>query len=586
MNRFRLHLAAHGCLLTLTLTSMMLVACAPSSNEAGGGDDTDATADLVVWGGTIATMSFAEGVGEVEALAVKDGRVLQTGTRVEIEPLVGDATEVVDLAGRFAMPGFVEAHAHFLGLGQAKLQLDLRAATSWQEIIEQVRQAAAETPSGEWIQGRGWHQEKWTADPGPTVEGFPVHDALSEAVPDHPVVLGHASGHAVFANAKAMELAGIDRDGTTLDPDGGAILRDAEGRATGVFNESAEGLIFAVVDQGGADLQRRRIEEATKDCLAKGVTSFHDAGASFEEIDLLRRAGADGTLGVRLWIMAAASTDVLAEKLAGYVQNGNTDMVTVGGVKRYMDGALGSRGAWLLEPYSDFDTTGHAQTTAEELRAAAEVVIQAGAQLCVHAIGDRANRVVLDVYEQTFADHPDTSDLRWRIEHAQHLHPDDQPRFQELGVVASMQPVHCTSDGPWVPQRLGDERTAAGAYMWSTLLDSGAVVVSGTDAPVEDVDPIANFYSAVTRVMGDVDGDGELDAFYPDESMTREEALRSMTRDAAWSVHQEDSVGSLEPGKLADLVVLSQNLLTAGDDEIPGTTVDLTLVGGKIAYRR
>lgn len=577
-------------LVVLALLSLGLVACSPS----GSGDSVvgDSAADLVVWGGPIATMAGSDDVGSddvglVEAVAMKDGKVLRTGTRADIEPLVGDATEIVELEGRFAVPGFVEAHAHFLGLGQAKLQLDLRSATSWQEIVEQVREAAAATPEGQWIQGRGWHQEKWSESPGKTVAGFPVHDALSEAVPNHPVVLSHASGHAIFANAKAMELAGIDQDGTTPDPDGGAILRDAEGRPTGVFNESAEGLIFRVVESAGADLQRRRIEEATQDCLSKGVTSFHDAGASFADIDLLRQAGADGSLGVRLWIMAAGSTEELAEKLAGYVADGNTDMVTVGGVKRYMDGALGSRGAWLLEPYSDAsDESGLAQATAEELREVAEVVINAGAQLCVHAIGDRANRVVLDVYEQTFADHPDKSDLRWRIEHAQHLDPADQPRFAELGVVASMQPVHCTSDGPWVPQRLGDERADAGGYVWSTLLDSGAVVVSGTDAPVEDVDPIANFYSAVTRIVGDTNGDGSLDAFFPDEAMTRAEALRSMTRAAAWSVFQDDAVGSLEEGKLADLVVLSQNLLEISDDAIPGTTVDVTIVGGEVVYER
>lgn len=568
---------------SFVLPACLLTAGLAACGSPDAGDDaTVETAETVVWGGPIATLAAdaADGVGLVEAVAIRDGRVVAAGSRADVEPMVGGATEVIELDGRFAMPGFVEAHAHFLGLGQAKLQLDLRGAESWQEIIEQVKAAAETTPAGEWIQGRGWHQEKWSIDPGPTVEGFPVHDALSEAVPDHPVVLGHASGHAVFANAKAMELAGIDADGTTPDPDGGEVLRDASGRPTGLFNESAEGLIFAVVDQGGEDLQRRRIEEATKECLGKGVTSFHDAGASFADIDLLRRAGANGTLGVRLWIMAAASTEELAEKLAGYIADGNTEMVTVGGVKRYMDGALGSRGAWLLEPYDDADAVGQPQTTAEELRAAAEVVIEAGGQLCVHAIGDRANRVVLDVYEQTFADHPDSSDLRWRVEHAQHLHPDDQPRFAELGVVASMQPVHCTSDGPWVPQRLGDERAEAGAYVWSTLLDSGAVIASGTDAPVEDVDPIANFYAAVTRDMGDAG------RFYPDQAMTRPEVLVSMTRAAAWSAHQEDLVGSLEPGKLADLVVLSQDLLTVPEDRILDTEVDLTMVGGRVVHRR
>lgn len=552
-------------------------------------------ADLVLWNGKIVTLSEDagdEGLGEVEALAARDGRVVAAGPRSEIEALVGEETEVVDLEGRLALPGFVEAHAHFLGLGAALLQLDLRGAESWQAVVQQVADAAETTPEGQWITGRGWHQEKWQMPPERTVRGFPVHDRLSAAVPDHPVVLTHASGHAILANARAMELAGIGDD--TPDPPGGEILRDDSGRATGVFNESAEGLIQNAREAGGVegDSQRRaelrrRIETASRECLAKGITTFHDAGTGFDEIAVLQEAAQDGTLGLRLWMMAAASTDELAEKLPDFAGEAHAISVEggqrliVGGIKRYMDGALGSRGAWLLEPYSDAPgETGLAQTEAEELREVAEVAVENGVQLCVHAIGDRANRVVLDVYEETFAAHPEAEDLRWRVEHAQHLHPDDVPRFAELGVVASMQPVHCTSDGPWVPQRLGEERSENGAYVWRDLLDSGAVIASGTDAPVEDVDPVANFHAAVTREMPD----GE--AFHPEQALTREEALRSMTVDAAWSAFQEDDLGSLAPGKLADVVVLSRDLLRVPEEEIRDAEVDLTILGGEIVHRR
>jgi predicted amidohydrolase YtcJ len=554
----------------------MIAGCGPGEDASS---EDARYADLVLVNGKIVTVD--DDRPEAEALAADDGRIVAVGSRGEVEGWIGPETEVIDLEGGLAVPGLIEGHAHFMGLGDSKIQLDLRGAGSWEEIVTAVAEAAAAAEPGEWIRGRGWHQEKWRTEPEPAVEGFPVHDALSAATPENPVLLTHASGHALFANAVAMELAGIDGD--TPDPPGGEILRDADGRATGLFRETAEELIHRARGTGGVPPEARRmVALASEECLSKGITSFHDAGSSFETIDFLRRMAAEGALGVRLWVMALGDDEALAERI-GEVREATRDdpWVEVGGVKLWLDGALGARGAWLLEPYADQpDSTGLNLVPIERAREVAEVAIANDVQLCIHAIGDRANREVLDLYEATFAEHPEKSDLRWRIEHAQHLHPDDVPRFAELGVLPAMQAVHCTSDGPWVPERLGEERSREGAYVWRDLLDAGAVIVNGTDAPVEDVDPIANFHAAVTREMADGT------AFYPEQRMTREEALRSATLDAAYGAFQEDVKGSLEVGKLADVTVLSQDLLTVPEDRILDTEVVYTIVGGEVAYRQ
>ncbi|MEM8932586.1 MAG: amidohydrolase, partial [Acidobacteriota bacterium] len=539
-------------------------------------------ADLVVWGGKIVTVAGGDGAAEVEALAVRGDRIVAVGSRAEVEAMVGESTEVVDLAGRLAIPGFVEGHAHFTGIGDAAIQLDLASAGSWEATVTMVRDAAAELDAGEWIRGRGWHQDKWSDAPDRIVDGFPTHDELSAAAPDNPVLLTHASGHAALVNAAAMIAAGIDA--STADPDGGDIVRDDSGAATGLLNETAQGLIDAVRGGEGSSSDaemRRMIRLASDECLSKGVTSFHDAGSPFSTIDQLKAAAAEGDLGVRLWVMAEGSNDELAARLGDYVGDGAPSYkVAVGGIKRYMDGALGSRGAWLLEPYSDDpDTDGLQLSEVDDLRQVAHIALDNNAQLCIHAIGDRANREVLDLFDEVLGTVDDGNARRWRIEHAQHVHPDDVPRFGELGVIASVQTVHCTSDGPWVPERIGDERAEANGYPWSDLLDTGARVINGTDAPVEDVDPLANYFSAVTRQMND----GE--RFYPDQALTREEALRAMTLDTAYGAFQESILGSLEVGKLADIVVLSQDILTVPDEQLPTTTVEMTIVGGEVAYR-
>lgn len=535
-----------------------------------------APADLVLWGGRIVTVDPSR--PEAEAVAVAGDRIVALGSRAEIAKRVGPSTRVVDLAGALAVPGLTDAHAHFLGIGDAAIQLDLAKAKSFEEMVEMVRQAAAKAKPGGWIRGRGWHQDKWSHKPEKMVGGFPVHDAISAVSPANPVLLTHASGHASIANAKAMELGKIGP--ATADPPGGDLVRDAEGRPTGLFNETAQDLIPAG-ELGEGEL-RRMAALASAECLRKGLTSLHDAGTGFAHLDALKGLAEDGTIGIRLWMMAAGTNEELAQKLPRYLVKGAAGgRFSVGGIKRYMDGALGSRGALLLSPYSDApETSGLALAEMDDLRQTAKIAAENHAQLCIHAIGDKANRQVLDLFEETFRKYPEPKDRRWRIEHAQHIDTQDIPRFGKLGVIASVQTVHCTSDGPWVPDRLGAERCKAGAYPWRKLLESGAHLANGTDAPVEDVDPIANYYSAVTRKS---EG-GQ--AFYPEQKLSREEALAAATLWPAYAAFEEKEKGSLEVGKLADFTVLSKDILKVPEEEIRSAEVLYTIVGGKVAYQK
>jgi predicted amidohydrolase YtcJ len=568
------------CLISLGILflcwGIFLPGCAPKPEPA----------DLVLTNGKIVTMD--ETTPEAEALAARGDRVVAIGTAGDIEPFIGEETQVMDLAGKTAIPGFIDAHAHFTGIGQAKLGLDLMQVKTWDDILAMVKDAVAQAQPGEWIIGRGWHQEKWDSTPEPNVDGLPYHDELSKISPENPILLSHASGHSSFANAKAMELAGIT--GATADPPGGEIVKDARGKLVGVFRETAQWPLREARNdyherrEEDVKLSERRqvVELADKECLAKGVTSVHDAGSSFETIDLFKEFVEQGKLGVRLYVMVREPNDRLGERIAGYrIEGLGGHHLTVRAIKLTFDGALGAHGAWLLEPYTDLPTSvGLNTNTLEYTTETARVAIENGFQFCVHCIGDRANRETLDIFEQAFKAHPDRTDLRWRIEHAQHLHPDDIPRFGRLKVIPSMQGIHCTSDGPWVLKRLGEKRAQEGAYMWRSLMETGAIICNGTDAPVEDVNPIPSFYASVTRRMRN----GEL--FYPEQKMTREEALRSYTLDAAYAAFQEDILGSLTPGKLADLVVLSQDIMTVPEDQIPETEVLYTIVGGKLVYQR
>ncbi|MCW8985210.1 MAG: amidohydrolase [Thermoanaerobaculales bacterium] len=554
--------------LLVAIVSISLLACAPAEEPA----------DLVLMGGRIVTMDA--GYPEATALAARGGKLIAVGTEREIDRFIGTDTEVIDLGGALAVPGLIEGHAHFLSLGRARMQLDLNGVADFDEIVALVEAAVAEAEPGQWILGRGWHQEKWTSTPEPNVSGLPYHDGLSAVSPENPVFLTHASGHASMVNALALEMAGIDR--RTPDPAGGEIVRDSRRRAIGVLRETAESLVGDLIDNEWDEATiRRMVALAGEESLVHGITSFQDAGSSFQLVELLENMAEAGELPLRLWIMLSEDNESLIAGLPGYeVYRKGESHLTVGGIKRYADGALGSHGAWLLEPYSDLpDSIGLNVMTPEELRESAHLAAEYGLQLCTHAIGDRANRVTLDIYEETISSRADGRELRWRVEHAQHLDPQDMPRFAELGVIAAMQPIHCTSDGPWVPVRLGDDRAREGAYVWRDLLDSGAVIASGTDAPVEPVDPLASYYAAVTRRLPDGTD------FYPAQRMSREEALRARTLDAAYAAFEEDIKGSLQPGKLADITVLSKDILEVPAEEILSTRVLYTIVGGEVRYR-
>jgi predicted amidohydrolase YtcJ len=542
-------------------------------------------ADLVLLGGKIVTLDPQR--PEATALAARGGAIVAVGRDDQIRPFVGASTEVVRLDGMLAVPGLIESHGHLLNLGILRMNVDLTATRSWDEVVEKVREAASRAKPGAWIFGRGWHQEKWARKPARSIEGYPTHESLDEAAPRNPVVLKHASGHAVIANAAALLAAGIDQ--RTADPPGGHIVRDAAGRATGILIENAAELVTQAMDDARArrapdEIEAetvRAVELAQEECLSKGITTFVDAGETFATIDRLRRMADGGRLRMRLWVMVRDQTALLRERLPAYRLIGAAHgFLTVRAIKRQIDGALGSRGAWLLEPYADDPSTSGLNTDpVADIEETARIAIENGFQLCVHAIGDRANRETLDLFERTFRAHPDRRDLRWRIEHAQHLDRADIPRFAKLGIVASMQGIHCVSDGAWVPARIGSRRAEEGAYVWRDLIDSGAVVCNGTDVPVEDVDPIANFRASVTRKLAD----GSV--FYPRQKMTRTEALRSYTANGAYAAFEEDTLGSLAVGKLADVTVLTRDILTVPDDEIERARVAYTVVAGHLVYR-
>lgn len=569
-------------------------------------------ADLVLRGGKIVTVDGGRPV--VEALAVSGDTIVAVGPNQEIQAYVGPNTKVIDLKGALATPGFIDAHVHFTGVGEAARNLKLSTASDWDDIVRMVGDAAKRAKPGEWILGRGWHQEKWSHVPSPNVEGFPLHEALSRASPNSPVWLTHASGHAGFANAKAMEAAGVTR--TTEDPKGGKILKDGRGNPTGLFNERAQSLIADALARDRArrtpaeveaDL-RRDIDLAAQEALSKGLTTVSDAGSPPSTIEVMKKVVDERKLPLRVWMMLRETPDRLAIDMPKYrTVNYGDKRFTVRAVKRAIDGALGSRGAWMLQPYSDLtSTSGFNTDSLEDVTRAAELAVINDYQLCVHAIGDRGNREVLDIYEETFKRHQDKAtssssgrnarvsaagrgspaavidgkNLRWRIEHAQHLNAADIPRFAQLGVIASMQGIHATSDAPFVLARLGPKRAEEGAYVWQKLMKAGATIANGTDAPVEDIDPIPSFYASVSRKLKD----GSV--FYPDQRMSRMEALRSYTINAAYAGFDENIKGSLRPGKLADITVFSKDLMTIAEDDIPTAQVLYTIVGGKVQYSR
>lgn len=540
------------------------------------------SADLLLINATVYTANDA--LPKTEAIAVTDGRVTMVGTNQEIMAYKGDSTSVMDMNGKFIYPGFIEGHAHIMGVGANLINVDLMGAQSYDEVIEMVKKRANETPEGEWIIGRGWHQDKWNQTPERLFKGFPTHHKLSEAVPNHPVFLKHASGHASLANAMAMELAGVNKN--TANPNGGEVFKDVTGQPTGLLNETASGLVSGIIPAETQELKARKLQLAIDECLKNGIVGLHQAGSGFEDIAVFEDFAKSGDLKLRLHVMLHGRDSAL---LNAYFEKGPQiglydQHLNIRSIKLYADGALGSRGAWLLEEYTDAEGVhGHNVTPMSEIEAIVKSGLENGFQMCTHAIGDRANREVLDIYERAFEYKPTISkDHRFRIEHSQHIHPEDIPRFAELGVIPAMQAIHMSSDRPWAIDRLGKERIENGAYMWSQLIDNGSKIVNGTDAPVEPVSALASFYASVSRrtLQGKPEG-----GYEPTQKMTRAEALKSYTLWPAYGAFMEDQTGSIEVEKLADFTILDQDIMTIPEEEILNTKVLMTIIDGEVVYR-
>jgi len=549
----------------LLVATLLAFATAPLAAQA-------TSADLVVVNARIYTAEGARPV--VEAMAVRDGRVVFTGDAAGARALAGARTRVVDLGGRTVIPGMTDAHAHVAGLGSSLQSVNLVGTRSYDEVIARVVERARTTPAGQWITGRGWDQNNW----GDT--RWPTHEALSRAVPNHPVLLTRVDGHAGLANAAAMRAANLTR--ATEDPAGGEILRNEAGEPTGVLIDNAAGIVGRVIPPPS----RAQVKESIKAAIAEmhrwGLTGVHDAGASALVLELYEELGRENALNIRLYAMISDHAPTLdAWFKRGPLVGAHNGTLWVRSIKLYQDGALGSRGAALLEPYSDAATTGLLVSAPEHIREVAGKALTAGFQVNTHAIGDRGNRLVLDAYASIFKERP-TADHRWRVEHAQILHSDDIPRFAALGVIPSMQASHQTSDMYWAGVRLGETRLR-GAYAWRSLIASGVIIPNGSDFPVEYVDPLISFKASVARQDA---RNWPVGGWFPEQRMTREEALLSMTLWAAYAGFQEQELGSLTPGKRADFVVLNQDLMRVPTDILQDTHVLSTWVGGRAVYER
>ena len=533
--------------------------------------------DLIISNGQIYTADNSS--KQAEVVVIKEGKIIFAGAKDGANNYEG---RTLDLEGKTMIPGLHEGHAHLMGVGFNLLNVDLMGADTYAEAIEMIKERAANTPKGQWVLGRGWHQDKWSDQPERMFKNLPTHYDLSEAVPDHPVYLSHASGHMALTNAKAMELARIDAN--TPQPNGGEIFIDLGG-PTGIFNETAQGLVRKIIPVSTLETRTQALTLAVEECVKNGITTFHNAGSSQSDIDLYKDFASTGKLKIRLYNMLSGRDSAL---LANYFQNGPEiglfdNHLTNRSVKLYSDGALGSRGAWLIEEYSDApEVFGHEVTPMTEVEDVTRRSYAAGFQVGIHAIGDRANREALDIFERAF-EAGTQDDPRYRIEHAQHIHPEDIPRFGEMNVIPAMQAIHMSSDRPWAIDRLGKERIENGAYMWQELLQTGARIVNGTDAPVEPIDILASFYSSVSRMT--LKGMPEA-GYEASQKMTRDQALISFTLDAAYGAFMEDIVGSIEVGKQADFTILDKDIMTIPEIDILSTEVIMTIIDGEIVFQK
>lgn len=538
-----------------------LLAAALMAHAADAAEKQEA-ADLVLRNGTIITMEDAQ--PEATALAVAGDRIVWIGDEAKAEAWIGKKTQVIDLKQAFVFPGLIDSHAHVVSLGASRQQLDLLDMRDKQSIIDKVRQKASVTPKGEWIRGRGWDQNLWP------VKQFPAAAELDAVAPDNPVALKRVDGHMLWANSAAMKIAGITA--ALKDPEGGRILKDEKGNPTGILVDMACDLVTDRIPAPTEQQIDQRTLVALNEAAEKGLTMVVDAGTEPDELAAWKNLASKNELPVRIRSMIMVDKPEEVK----YLQEGPKTygpFLDVRGVKLLIDGALGSRGAALLAPYSDDpNNSGLLIWKPEEMAAVLKTAKEKGFQVGIHAIGDRANRIVLDQYEKI-----GVKGLRWRIEHAQVIAPEDIPRFARLDVIASMQPTHATSDGPWAADRLGAER-AKGAYAWRSLLEHHTLIAGGSDAPVEDINPLWGIYAAVTRR----ERGGKLD--WPDDSqsVSRKEALRMFTIDAAFASFRENELGSLKVGKLADMVVVPENLLTCEPAHLIDMKIEYTIVGGKV----
>ncbi|HEV8400152.1 MAG TPA: amidohydrolase [Gemmatimonadales bacterium] len=530
-------------------------------------------ADLVVLNARIYTADVNRPVAE--AFAVRAGRIAFVGSSRGALALVGPRTERLDLAGRTVIPGMVDAHAHLLGLGQALRTVNLVGTRSYDEVIARVVERAKTARPGEWIRGRGWDQNDW-AD-----TRFPTHQALSRAIPNNPVYLTRVDGHAALVNAKALELAQVTA--ATPDPTGGRFIRDSAGNPTGVLVDGAQGIVGRVIPAASRAELREQTLAAITEANRWGLTGIHDAGVDADGIAVYEDLAREGKYDLRNYVMIRSNDSTLDAFMKRGRQIGLYDgRLWIRSIKLVADGALGSRGAALLEPYSDDPgNTGLITTAPERIKSVAVRALRAGFQVNVHAIGDRANRIVLDQFEAAFKEVP-LPDHRFRIEHAQILRYQDIPRFAELDVIPSMQGSHQTSDMYWVPNRLGWARSQ-GAYPWRSLLNTGVVIPNGSDFPVEAVNPLISFHSFFTRQDADNFPPG---GWFPEQRTTRQEALWSITLWPAYAAFMENESGTLTAGKYADFVVLDRDIMTVAPEEVLETNVMITVLGGRVVFRR
>ena len=544
------------------------------------------SADLILRNGKIVTMD--DRWPQVSALAVKGDRISAVGSDRDMLRYIGTETQVIDLKGMLAIPGFIEGHGHFYSLGASLMELELRNAENWDAIITLVAEEAKNKRPGTWIVGRGWHQDKWNRKPQPNVEGLPTHDKLSAVSPQNPVFLSHTSGHGVFVNEAAMKASGISE--RSVDPPGGEIVRDENGEPIGMLREYAaqpvRDALKAYQNQRSAQEvemnMRQQVLLAAQNAIKNGITSFQDMGSTWEELDHLKIMATEGSLPIRLYMAIQEPAVEMEERLADYrlVGYGNNFLTIRCIGEKVLDGALGTHGGWLLESYTDLPRSfGLNVTPVPEIEYSAELAIKHDYQLAIQGIGDRAARELFNIYEEQFTMHPEKKDLRWRIEHAQVTHPDDLPRYSELGVIPGIQGIFACSDGPWVVDRLGEERTKERGYVFRSMAESGAIIMNGTDPPVEEIDPIASFHCSITRELPD----GSI--FQPEQRLTRDQALRSYTINNAFAAFQEHLKGSITPDKLADITVLSKDIMSVSEDEILETEIIYTILGGKIVYK-